>query len=176
MTDLISRAEAINAICEDGTKLERQGQYSMTMVERKQRDADILEALPSEQPEPIRLRLDHELSKEEYERLKKDCAEQPIILLPKESAQPGEDIRAMCGECDAWNQYKNHPQPGWIPCSETEEAPEYEVIACNADGEEMLGYLSTDGVDWECDSAYELMTDVVAWMKKPIPWEGEPNE
>lgn len=73
------------------------------------------EALPSAQPEPIRLRLDHELSKEEYERLKKDCAEQPIILLPKESAQPGEDIRAMCGECDAWNQYKNYPQPGWIP-------------------------------------------------------------
>ena len=65
------------------------------------------------------------------------------------------------------------PDQRWIPCSETEEAPEYEVIACNADGEEMLGYLSTDGVDWECDSAYELMTDVVAWMKKPKPWEGE---
>ena len=63
-------------------------------------------------------------------------------------------------------------QRQWIPCSETEEAPEYEVIACNADGEVMLGYLSTDGVDWECDSAYELMTDVVAWMKKPKPWVG----
>lgn len=34
------------------------------------------------------------------------------------SAQPGEDIRAMCGECDAWNQYKNYPQPGWILTSE----------------------------------------------------------
>ena len=34
------------------------------------------------------------------------------------SAQPGEDIRAMCGECDAWNQYKNYPQPEWVPCSE----------------------------------------------------------
>ena len=33
------------------------------------------------------------------------------------SAQPVEDTRAMCGECDAWNQYKNYPQPGWIPCS-----------------------------------------------------------
>ena len=31
------------------------------------------------------------------------------------SAQPGEDIRAMCGECDAWNQYKNYLHPGWIP-------------------------------------------------------------
>ena len=29
---------------------ERQGQYSMTMAERKQRDTDILDALPSAQP------------------------------------------------------------------------------------------------------------------------------
>ena len=49
--DNISRAAAINAICEDGTQLERQGQYTMTMAERKQRDADILDALPSAQPE-----------------------------------------------------------------------------------------------------------------------------
>ena len=34
------------------------------------------------------------------------------------SAQPVEDASAMCGECDAWNQYKNYPQMGWIPCSE----------------------------------------------------------
>ena len=27
-------------------------------------------------------------------------------------AQPEEDIRAMCGECDAWNQYKNYSPPG----------------------------------------------------------------
>lgn len=47
--DTISRAAAINAICEDGTRLERQGKYTMTMAERKQRDADILDALPSAQ-------------------------------------------------------------------------------------------------------------------------------
>jgi len=47
--DTISRQDAINAICEDGTALERQGRYSLTMAERKQRDADILEALPSAQ-------------------------------------------------------------------------------------------------------------------------------
>ena len=52
MDDLISRQAAIDAICTDGTALERQGQYTMTMSERKQRDADILEALPSAQPEP----------------------------------------------------------------------------------------------------------------------------
>ena len=49
MSDLISRQAAINAICEDGTRLERQGKYTMTMAERKQRDADILDALPSAQ-------------------------------------------------------------------------------------------------------------------------------
>lgn len=49
--DLISRQDAAKAICEDGTALERQGRYCLTMAERKQRDADILEALPSAQPE-----------------------------------------------------------------------------------------------------------------------------
>lgn len=49
MQDLISRQAAIEAICEDGTMFERQGQYSITMAERKQRDTDILDALPSAQ-------------------------------------------------------------------------------------------------------------------------------
>ena len=50
MNDLISRQAAIKAICEDGTMLERQGKYTMTMAERKQKDADILDSLPSSQP------------------------------------------------------------------------------------------------------------------------------
>lgn len=48
--DTISRQAAIKAICEDGTMLERQGKYTMTMAERKQKDADILDSLPSAQP------------------------------------------------------------------------------------------------------------------------------
>ena len=32
--------------------LERQGKYTMTMAERKQKDADILDTLPPAQPEP----------------------------------------------------------------------------------------------------------------------------
>lgn len=47
--DTISRQAAIKAICEDGTMLERQGKYTMTMAERKQKDADILDTLPSAQ-------------------------------------------------------------------------------------------------------------------------------
>ena len=38
------------------------------------------------------------------------------VLRSLPSVQPGKDIRAMCGECDAWNQYKNYSQPGWISC------------------------------------------------------------
>lgn len=53
MTDLISRAEAISAICEDGTKLEQQGRYIMSMSRRKQRDADILSALPTVDAVPV---------------------------------------------------------------------------------------------------------------------------
>ena len=52
----------------------------------------------------------------------------------------------------------------WIPCSKTKEVPEYEVIACDADGAEMIGFLASDGERWECESDHELMYDVVAWM------------
>lgn len=43
-----------------------------------------------------------------------------IAELP--SAQPVEDARAMCGECDAWNKYKNYPQPEQFnPCTVCQE-------------------------------------------------------
>lgn len=41
-------------------------------------------------------------------------AESNYCALYRPSAQP-ED---KCGECDAWNQYKNYPRQQWIPCSE----------------------------------------------------------
>lgn len=54
MDDLISRAGAIKAICEDGTKLEQEGRYILLMASRKQRDADILSALPTVDAVPVR--------------------------------------------------------------------------------------------------------------------------
>lgn len=43
-----------------------------------------------------------------------------IKALP--SVQPVEDARAMCGECDAWNKYKNYPQPErFNPCTVCQE-------------------------------------------------------
>lgn len=53
MDDLISRAGAIKAICEDGTKLEQEGRYILSMSRRKQRDADILSALPTVDAVPV---------------------------------------------------------------------------------------------------------------------------
>lgn len=46
--------------------------------------------------------------------------EKAIMALP--SAQYGEDIRAMCGECDAWNKYKNYSQSErFNPCTVCQE-------------------------------------------------------
>lgn len=47
MDDLISKKEAVNAICESGTKRERYGDYITTLSEAKQWAVDILESLPS---------------------------------------------------------------------------------------------------------------------------------
>ena len=37
---------------------------------------------PSAQPEPITVNIDHELTQDEYEKLRKDMANAPIMLLP----------------------------------------------------------------------------------------------
>ena len=49
MSDLISRQAAIDAICKEGTRLERNG--TVAMCEIKQWCIDLLERLPSAQPE-----------------------------------------------------------------------------------------------------------------------------
>lgn len=111
---------------------------------------------PSSQPEPIRLRLDHELSKEECERLKKDCAEQPIILLPKESAQPG-----------------------WIPWNSgrfPEESGTYTVTAYDGATKRVTYAKYQKRLKrWELTGARAYWR-VLAWMPSPEPWEGDKNE
>lgn len=44
---LIKLSDAIKAFCEDGTRLERQGVYTLTLAEAKQRAVDILESVPT---------------------------------------------------------------------------------------------------------------------------------
>lgn len=50
--DMISRQAAINAICEHGTGLERRGILVLSVATHKQATVDLLETLPSAQPEP----------------------------------------------------------------------------------------------------------------------------
>ena len=47
MTDLISRADAIEAVCTLGTSLERNGKFVITMIDAKYAFMEILESLPS---------------------------------------------------------------------------------------------------------------------------------
>ena len=49
--DLISRQDAIDAICEHGTDLERRGIMVLPVANYKQVTVDLLENLPSTQPE-----------------------------------------------------------------------------------------------------------------------------
>lgn len=91
MNDSISREAAINAICEDGTQLERNGRYRMTMVERKQRDVDILENLPSAQPTDADIQkmqdIEQAMLEKAYECGKQDAAQ----WIPCSERLPEED-------------------------------------------------------------------------------------
>jgi len=51
VSDLISRKAAQKLICEYGTRLERDGVYEMTMCAVKQWAVDLLDELPSVEPE-----------------------------------------------------------------------------------------------------------------------------
>ena len=65
------------------------------------------------------------------------------------------------------------PEPQWIPCSETENLPEHEVLCCDRYGEELIGWLSCKDDQWLCESEGEMMYDPIAWRELPEPWRGE---
>ena len=107
-----------------------------------------------------------------------------IELANLPSAQLGEDIRAMCGECDAWNKYKNYPQElHWIPCSERlpEEDDYKSCIECldgavwyfTENGTMGLGYYYKSVKEWSTTDDLKTDGKVVAWMPLPEPWRGE---
>ena len=68
------------------------------------------------------------------------------------------------------------PEPQWIPCDETVEIPDHEILACDKYGEEMFGYLAYEDEQWLCESDGCMMYDPIAWREKPEPWRGEDNE
>ena len=61
----------------------------------------------------------------------------------------------------------------WIPCSETIDIPDHEVLCCDEYGEELIGWLSYSDDQWLCESDDEMMYDPIAWREKPEPWRGE---
>ena len=104
MSDLISRQAAIDALDVGAELLRRvldnadivgaereKYKWGLGLIESCISD---MEELPSAQPEPIKINIDHELTKDEYEKLLKDMADAPIVLLP--SAQP-ERTCVNCG-------------------------------------------------------------------------------
>jgi len=100
MDDLIYRQAAIDA-------MEGLPKYFDTTATLCLDYADVLavlsEHLPSAEPEPITVNIDHELTQEEYVKLCKDMASAPIVLLP--SAQP--DI-IRCKDCRWWDKYGDY--------------------------------------------------------------------
>lgn len=65
----------------------------------------------------------------------------------------------------------------WIPCSETVDIPDHEILACDKYGEEMFGYLAYEDEQWLCESDGCVMYDPIAWREKPEQYreEGDPE-
>lgn len=61
----------------------------------------------------------------------------------------------------------------WIPCSETVDIPDHEIMACDKYGEEMFGYLAYEDDQWICESDGYVMCDPIAWCEKPEPYREE---
>lgn len=149
MDSLISRQAAI-AYAISGRTREFNGEKWIRVSEVR----ESLQTMPSAQPEPIRLRLDHELSKEEYERLKKDCAEQPIILLPKESAQ----------QWTSWESGELPKESGW-----------YIVTAYDGrTSRTTFAKYQKRLKRWDLTGARAYWR-VLVWQPLPKPWEGKEN-
>lgn len=136
MDDLISRQAAI-----DWLKNEWDGMVISVFKG--------IENLPSAQPEPITVNIDHELTQEEYEKLRKDMANAPIMLLPAAQSEQR-----------------------WTPCSEGSPEKEKEVFVYLFGDSPYIAWVDKNGV-WNTED-FEVDDDnrPVAWMPLPEPWKG----
>ena len=62
-------------------------------------------------------------------------------------------------------------EPKWIPCDETVDIPDHEVMACDRYGEFIIGYLDCKDEQWLCESDDSLMYNPVAWRELPKPYK-----
>jgi len=65
------------------------------------------------------------------------------------------------------------PEQKWIPCSETVDIPDHEVMACDRYGAFIIGYLDCKDEQWLCESDDSIMYDPVAWCELPKPYKEE---
>ena len=105
--DLIDRQAAIDAVVNTVSEIglhdnSEVARYGATF--RQHEILDIIEGIPSVQSEPIKLNIDHKLTKDEYEKLRKDWADAPIVLQPERKT--GRWVsgnsplhRPICSEC-----------------------------------------------------------------------------
>ena len=67
-------------------------------------------------------------------------------------------------------------EPQWIPCSNTVDIPDYEVLCCDKRGNELVGWLFYNNNQWICESEGEIMYGTIAWMPPPEPYQGGQEE
>ena len=91
------------------------------------------------------------------------------IIVDIKSEELGSSVQPEHTETHSCD-YQRTETHEWIPCDETVEIPDHEVLACDKHGEEILGYLEyADGL-WTCASEDCVMYDPIAWMEKPEPY------
>ena len=114
----------------------------------------------------------------EYALNQKDKSVTPNDIMRFPSAQP----EYQCGECDAWNQYKNYSRQHWIPCSERLPEEPYGCLVTVWDTnpitmdefENILPYfVGWDGEQWNDADGEQCPFEVIAWMPLPEPYQEE---
>lgn len=107
------------------------------------------------------------------EKYKQKLIEETNIESAPDEMKVLDNILFRFWQMDWLDKLEQPSAQNWIPCSETIDIPENEVLCCDRYGNEIIGYLAYEDEQWLCESDAEMMYDPVAWREKPEPWKGE---